>query len=138
MQERILYNAELVRDVARESLEVEVGYDEAGVQWLDKYIDGQRDAAGDETKDALPSTLGAFLGECIRHTYGGEWVSDAEAGWGVRVNDQLTAFPFAKVKKQLADGDGESVLGFFRTIRAILGGDAGNAAPVRKPWWKIW
>ena len=42
MEQHIIANAELVRKVAAEQLEIAVQYDEAGVRWLDKYIDGQR------------------------------------------------------------------------------------------------
>jgi len=72
MQANLLANAELVRRAARDQLGVEVNYDEAGVRWLDNYINGQRSAATEVVKAKLPSTLGSFFGECIRHTFGGE------------------------------------------------------------------
>ena len=71
MESNIRSNAELVRSVARETLGVSVDYDEAGVRWLDQYIDGQRQSASQELKERLQGTLGSYLGECIRLTYGG-------------------------------------------------------------------
>jgi len=127
MESQIRSNAELVRSIAREKLDVEVDYDEAGVRWLDQYINGQREAATQELKDRLPSTLGSYLGECIRLTYGGQWVQDPEFGWAVKINEKLSVFPFSKVRKQLASPDGESVLGFFKTIPALLGGRPSGA-----------
>lgn len=145
MEEHIRANAELVRKVAREQLGAEVGYDEAGVRWLDAYIDAQRQAASEETKSKLPNTLGSYLGECIRQTHGGRWVEFPEGWWGVEVNEKLTAFPFNKVHKQLENEDGDSVLGFFTAIPAIMAGDLGakQEAPTQpesasRPWWKLW
>ncbi len=120
MESRIQANAELVRNVAREQLDVDVDYDEAGVEWLDEYIDVQRESASAEVRERLPNMLGSYLGECVRQTYGGQWVQDPEAGWSVKINDKLSVYPFNKVRKQLASEDGESVLAFFTAIPALL------------------
>lgn len=120
MESRIQANAELVRKVAREQLGVTVGYDEAGVRWLDQYIEHQREAAAPDVRERLPNTLGSYLGECVRQTFGGEWVQDPQVGWSVKINDRLSVYPFSKVRKQLASADGESVLGFFTAIPALL------------------
>ncbi len=120
MEDKIKANAEMVQELAQETLGIELGYDEAGVRWLAGYIDRQRDAADEPTKQALRSVLGSYLGECICRTYGGQWFDDAEFGWGVRVSDKLNVFPMNKVKKQLHDANGESVLPFFMMIRNLL------------------
>jgi hypothetical protein len=137
MESHIRSNAELVRSVARDTLGVSVDYDEAGVRWLDQYIDGQRQAASQELKERLPSTLGSYLGECVRLTYGGEWVQDPEQGWSVKINEKLSVYPFNKVRKQLANAEGESVLGFFTAIAALRDGRPAPVAP-RRPWWRFW
>lgn len=145
MEHHIIANAELVRNIARGKLAVIVEYNEAGVRWLDAYIDRQRQTASEEVKSNLPSTLGSFLGECIRHTFGGQWVQDPEHGWMVRINDKLSVFPFNKVAKQLANEDGESVSGLFTAISPLLladiPGEPSVFAPTLKkvrPWWKFW
>jgi hypothetical protein len=145
MEEHIRANAELVRKVAREQLGAEVGYNEAGVRWLDAYIDGQRQAASQEVKSKLPNTLGSYLGECIRQTYGGRWVKFPEGWWGVEVSEKLTAFPFNKVQKQLENEDGDSVFGFFTAIPAIIASDLGAKQEAHaegkshsRSWWKFW
>lgn len=137
MEEQIRANAELVRNVARDSLGVAVAYDEAGVRWLDQYIDGLRDTAEDDVKAKLPSRLGSYLGECVRQTFGGEWRNDPENGWMVRVNEKLSVYPFNKVRKQLNSADGESVLAFFKAIPALMKGMP-KREPPKKPWWKVW
>jgi hypothetical protein len=132
MQSQIEANAELVRTVAREKLDVDVGYDEAGVRWLDGYIDGQRDAPP-KIQDRLVSTLGSYLGECVRRQYGGQWVNDPEQGWAVAINENFSVYPFNKVQKQLTSADGESVLGFFTAIGPLL-----TRESPKRPWWKLW
>ena len=122
MESQIQANAELVRRVARDSLGVAIDYDEAGVRRLDQYINGQRKAASQELKERLPSTLGSYLGECIRLTYGGQWVQDLEIGWAVKIDETLSVYPFSKVRKQLANPEGNSVLSFFSAIPALMKG----------------
>lgn len=134
MESHIRSNAELVRSVALENLGVGIDYDEAGVRWLSQYIDDQRENADQELKDRLPSTLGSYLGECIRLTYGGQWVQDPEQGWSVKINEKLSVYPFNKVRKQLDNAEGESVLPFFTAIAALQGGKPVKPAP----WWKFW
>lgn len=146
MHEHLLANAELVRKVATEQLELVVDYNEAGVRWLDEYIDTQREQANEQVKAKLPNTLGSFLGECILRTCGREWVQVPDYGWSVKVNDKVSVFPFNKVEKQLANSDGESVLGLFIAIPPLLnhafpGGPAHHAgveARAKRPWWKLW
>jgi len=145
MENKILANAELVRSIAREQLGILVGYDEAGVRWLDRYIEGQRVGASESTKEKLPNTLGSYLGECIRQSFGGKWIQDQEYGWAVQVNQRITVFPFNKVRKQLANSEGDSVLGLYTSLPALLKERSINASPSpasskasKRPWWKLW
>jgi len=137
VEEQIRSNAELVRSVARENLGVDAGYDEAGVRWLDQYINGQRENATPDVKDRLPNTLGSYLGECVRNTFGGDWIQ-GEMGWGVKINEKLTVYPFNKVTKQLSNAEGDSVLAFFKTIPALLQRTSKSPGDLKKPWWKFW
>ncbi|PWF45993.1 hypothetical protein [Massilia glaciei] len=139
MKEKIFANAALVRSVAAEQLGVVVGYDARGVQWLDRYIDGQHAQATPEVKEKLVHTLGSFLGECIRQTYGGQWVVEPESPyWFIRFSDDNAAYPFSKVSKQLRHGADESVLGFFVAIGAMGLTGPKAAAQAAKPWWRPW
>jgi hypothetical protein len=119
--EKVRANAELVVQVAREHLGVDIGYDEAGVRWLDGYIQRQHELGAHSDREGLVSTLGSYLGECIVHCYGGSWC-EQEGRWCVRFDDQNTAFPFAKVAKQLENGQEDSVLSFFQIIPLLLKG----------------
>ncbi|MEZ5307176.1 MAG: hypothetical protein R2684_08540 [Pyrinomonadaceae bacterium] len=120
MLERIKHNAELVRKVAGEQLDVEVGYDLAGVKWLDGYTQRQFENDKTENVDGLVSTLGSYLGECIVQTYGGTW-AHSDYGWCVEFSNGNAVFPFAKIEKHLRNGSDDSVLSLFETIPLVFG-----------------
>jgi hypothetical protein len=80
MVERIQANAELVVNVARNQLGEEVGYDEAGVRWLDGYIQRQHEQGDPADRPGLVSTLGSYLGECIIRSFGGKWAQETAHG----------------------------------------------------------
>lgn len=119
MIEHIRQNAALVQSVASEQLNVEVGFDRNAVEWLDGYITRQHEQGDPGNFAGLVSTLGSFLGECILHTYGGQWAND-EHGWCVRFDAKNCAYPFAKVEKHLQNGPEDSVLSFFDTIPLLF------------------
>ncbi len=149
MEDVIKENAELVRKVALETMNTKVAYDLDGVRWLEGFIDRQRGEATEEVKRKLCTTLGSYLGECIRHTYGGEWIQDPEYGWAVRIQGGLSVFPFNKIQKQLGGDEGESVLSLFTAIEPLLANAGQSTAPSadlsiaddlspKRPWWKFW
>jgi hypothetical protein len=112
-------NAELVISVAQSELGKAIAYDEAGVEWLDGFIQRQHEQGNSQTRNGLVQTLGSYLGECIVRTFGGEWTI-VDDTWAIRFDDQNAAFPFAKVAKQLENGVDDSVLSFFRTIPIVF------------------
>jgi hypothetical protein len=134
MMDRIRANAELVVGIARDQLGVEVGYDEAGVRWLDRYVQRQHEQGNPANRDGLVNTLGSYLGECIIQSFGGEW-AEIDGTWCVRFDVGNAAYPFAKVGKQLENGAADSVLPFFTAIPLLF---RVRGSPSKKPWWKIW
>lgn len=119
MVDRIRANAELVVTVAAKQLGEAVGYDEAGVRWLDGYIQRQHEQGDPTKREGLTSTLGSFLGECIVRSYGGAW-AEMDGSWCVRFDDRNAAYPFAKVSKHLEHGAEDSVLSFFTIIPVLF------------------
>jgi hypothetical protein len=115
----IAKNADLVRSIASRELGVIANYNLEGVRWLDGFINNQHLVASEDLKERLVQTLGSFLGECIRNTYGGEWVNES-GSWEIRFSQGNSAFPFNKVSKQLNNGAEDSVLGMFRAIPALF------------------
>jgi hypothetical protein len=132
MVERIRANAELVVSVATQQLGQAVGYDEAGVRWLDGYIQRQHEQGNPDIRGGLVSTLGSFLGECIVRSFGGEW-AEVDGSWCVRFDDHNAAYPFAKVGKQLEHGAEGSVLSFFTAIPVLFRGRLKQAEPGAAP-----
>ncbi len=117
--ERIQANAELVIAVARDHFGEEIGYDESGVAWLARYAQERHEQGEAGENDALISTLGSYLGECIIHTYGGEW-RRRDGMIGVHFDDASAAFPFSKIAKHLANGEEDSVLPYFKDIPVLF------------------
>lgn len=140
MRDKILANARMFADFAHKELGVHIEFDEAGARWLDDYIEGLRTTVSPQTRDRLPDTLGAFLGECIRQTYGGDWMPDQGTGsWGVAITKDVMVFPIAKVAKHLSGTEGDSVYGLFRSIPALLSHASHTQGPAeRRAWWKFW
>jgi hypothetical protein len=118
MIDHIRANAEFVISLAQKHLGQKIGYDQSGVEWLDTYIQ-ELHKDNYQTSGKLIDCLGSYLGECIVHTFGGQW-SDVAGAWGVRVDNQNVAFPFSKVAKQLENGAEDSVLSFFTAIPRVF------------------
>jgi hypothetical protein len=128
-QEMIRANAEMVLAVARKEYDPHIGFDAAGVRWLDGYIQGLVDQGSADTAETLCDNLGSYLGTCIIETYGGTW-QDTEHGWAVVMADDLAVFPFNKTLKHLTEGAGESVLGLFNSIPALISHASGTGDAV--------
>ncbi len=141
MNENLLKNAELVKSIALNSMNKEIDYNQDGVVWLNFFIESQRINQPDKTVlNNLPNTLGSFLGECICRVYSGVWVLDPDYGWSVKINSELTAYPFATVRKQIERGasEGETVLDLFNSIAPLLSANSKVIALKSKEWWKFW
>jgi hypothetical protein len=105
--------------VMRSQLEVELGYDEASVEWADGYIGRVRPSVSEDSVVSISSLIGSFLGECVIANYGGRWRETGD-GVGVCFDESNCVFPFAKVQKQFLHGEGDSILGFYRTIGVVF------------------
>ena len=124
-QEMIRANAEMVLEVARKEYDPHIGFDAAGVRWLDGYIQGLVDRGSVEATEELCDNLGSYLGTCIIETYGGTW-QDTEHGWAVVMVDDLAVFPFNKTLKHLTEGADDSVLSLFNSIPALMSHASGT------------
>ena len=121
--ENIRHNGDLVLSEARKLTgDAGIGFNHAGVEWLDGFIRRQREGGDPKNVEALVSTLGSFLGECIIRTHGGQWAR-MDGMVGVKFDDKSAAFPFAKASKHLNNGDEDSVLSFFKMIPKIRKGE---------------
>jgi hypothetical protein len=98
--------------------DVEFGFNAASVEWVKGFIERRRARPADQDADVLVAVLGSFLGACIVAATGGSWQRVEGHGWGVRLPCGSTAFPFAKVHKQLLLGTagGDSIVGFYEYV----------------------
>jgi len=77
-------------------------------------------------------------------------VQHPEYGWAVCFSDKDMVFPFTKVQKQLANADGDSVLGLFTAIGPLFSNkvrldnkeqghfSSKSRCSPKRPWWKLW
>ncbi|WP_343954982.1 hypothetical protein [Nonomuraea longicatena] len=110
--------------------DVEFGLNAASVEWVMGFIERRRTRPDAQDLDVLVAVLGSFLGACIVAATGGNWHRVDGHGWGVRLPCGSTAFPFAKVHKQLLFGTvgGDSIAGFYLVRRQRSGLQAGDEA----------
>ncbi|WP_394488111.1 polymorphic toxin-type HINT domain-containing protein [Roseateles sp. BYS96W] len=111
--------AEKLRSVIKARMGQELAYDRDSVAWLDDYIERARLHTPKENWPGAIQLIGSFLGECLVHALGGEWVSDGGSGC-VQTRSGMT-FTHNKVSKQYDGGreSGDTILGFFDAIAAM-------------------
>ena len=114
-EESIAANAEIVKKTFGER---ELDFDERSIEWLDGYIERNREKWDAGTKVKLGGVLGSFLGECIRHNYGGDWQM-TEHGLAISFDEGNAAFPFNKVNKQIENGAEDSIASFYSTLGTL-------------------
>jgi hypothetical protein len=121
IMEKIRANAERVVSIANMELGKNVGYDKAGVEWLDGFIQRQHEQGDQSIRNSLVQTLGAYLGECIVHSFGGKW-AHVNGKVAISFNKDNAVFPFEKVQKHLYNGHkaGDSVLGFYTSVITLF------------------
>jgi len=124
-EEEIRENAKaaVIRFASLSKLGAEFEYNRKSVAWVEEFIEHERlrkDVTEDDV-EGLVQLIGAYLGECVIHTYGGAW-REHDGSWGVFFNASNAAFPFSKVRKQFDNGvsGGDSILSFFDVIPQVL------------------
>ncbi|HEY1786197.1 MAG TPA: hypothetical protein VGG30_11630 [Pirellulales bacterium] len=119
------------------------GYDAESVAYLDAFIDRQGESfrANQKSLDRIVSLLGAFVGEAIIATHGGEWHENAH-GISIVVKRGDTAHilqPFDKVRARVTAGPADSLLDYFSVLLPVVLSGPGpqRAEEPKKPWWKL-
>ncbi|GAC1446836.1 MAG: hypothetical protein NVSMB56_09330 [Pyrinomonadaceae bacterium] len=124
IEEQIYANAEILINDFRESLDVSLDYDEQSLVWLENYIERTRKEFDANTTNNLVSVFGSFLGECVRHKFGGRCV-EVDGQWAIcfgEATDKSVAYPFNKVRKFFERGleSGDSLVSFYKVIPVIF------------------
>lgn len=123
------------------------GYNAQSVAYLDTFIDRQGESfrSSKQSTDRIMSMLGAFLGEAIIATYGGDWQqSDQGLALSIQSGGQVHILqPFHKVHKRLTGGPEDSLHLYFATFlpQVLSQSLSSNCSPpdggAKKPWWKL-
>ena len=115
-------NVELVKNHFSEQLEVELDFNSESIEWIDGYINRNREKLDSDTVDNLSNIFGSFLGATAIHVYSGAW-SLNDGNLGIYFEDSNSwAFPFAKTQKQFRNGPEDSIYSFFSLIPKLLDG----------------
>lgn len=116
---------------------------------IDRFFD-EHSKDGQATPDGLLVgilgsrifAIGAYIGEVIRRSKGGEWIGDdadpeAEIGATLKLPDGKECWPVQRAMKRFKNGpeDGIAAYGFACFDLAV---GSRPAPPPEEPWWKIW
>jgi hypothetical protein len=82
--QRIRELAHLVIDKLAPISEIEFGFNRASVEWVEGYIEHQRQRLDLKQGEGLANALGSFLGESIAVASGGQWQWNTQQNaWGI-------------------------------------------------------
>ncbi len=96
-----------------------IGFDVAGVRWLDRYINEARQTLASDLVDEFVQLMGCYYGECLLATFGGTWaVSNDQLS--IRMEPLGHTFPFNAVAKQVQHGADASIATAFMTAVEYL------------------
>ncbi len=130
-------DVELAVERLGELTDFEFGLDARSVEWVDGFIQRQRERPGFDLDEAggLVGVLGSFLGECIVVATGGRWEWDADREqWCVLFPSGDRAFPYAKVWKCFEHGEGDSVASFYDiSVNYVAKGLLARREPPQQP-----
>ncbi|WP_437223608.1 hypothetical protein SH661x_003283 [Planctomicrobium sp. SH661] len=111
-------SAETVVEIFMEEFGVSLTYDAVGVEQVSIYLELARDMLLQAESSSAIDCLGAFLGEALIRTCGGEW-SDASGWWGVQLTEGIVACPFVQVRQQLIAGEEQSIIRYFTCLQNL-------------------
>jgi len=80
---------------------------------------------GDETSRWVVG-MSAFLGECIRTRFGGDYFRSGDQGFGLRLPNDREIYPVRWVQGQLSGGKKASILVQYELLVSSLIGEAGD------------
>lgn len=98
---------------------------EMSIQTIHDWIEFERPISTAEERQGSLFTSGLAFGFAIIDKFGGEWVD----GYGVRINENLTAFPVNKVWKQFENGSEDSILSFWEALPTLVERARGDGDP---------
>lgn len=89
---------------------------ESGLQEIEQFLESKSEAA---QQQYVPK-IGAYVGECIIESYGGEWIEHQPGIWGIKLSDNNLLFPLGKVQKFVNDPTGDSFASMYGIIPIVF------------------
>ncbi len=111
--------AALLVQLMRKSGETDFDYDEESIEQISGWINHARRRPDEPETRQMAQLAAAFVGDCLCRLQGGRWTSkDGESA--VHLPNGIICHPFVKAQKHLANGDGDSLIRFYRST-CVLG-----------------
>ena len=96
-------------------------YNAQSVKFIEEYIEQRKGSIHRMQKKSFIDSIGAFLGQCIIETYGGEWTYDEKNKVNcVAITDVQLVYPIGKVMKQFENGLEDSVYSLYNVIPVVF------------------
>lgn len=102
-------------DLVKEHYRTDLGFNELSLIWVDEQIERIREHVNPDTSPIV-DRIGAFLGETIIATYGGDWEKASDGTMGVRINPEFWVNPILKTYKHFVYGKSDSIYDFFSVL----------------------
>lgn len=80
---------------------------------------GNEESRTDESTATVAKMFGAYVGEVVRRTYGGQWALATDGVLELRIGD-ATIYPVGKVRKRLVDGPGDNIPFYFNAMSKMI------------------
>jgi hypothetical protein len=89
--------AEICRRTASEHLNRDLEYNLRSLNELDDIIEAAWNNQRGPGSEQILDSAGAYFGETLLKTYGGEWIRSEEHGYGIKTRNGMF-FPFARIQ----------------------------------------
>jgi len=111
--------AEVLVGLMRKSGEADFDYNEESIEQISHWLSHARNSPDDPETRQMAQLAAAFVGDCLCRLQGGRWTSkDGEIA--VHLPNGILCHPFIKAQKHLANGESDSLAGFYRST-CVLG-----------------
>jgi hypothetical protein len=118
--DQIHSNTRLLIEGMREEHNITLRLDGDSIQWLDSYINDQRDLITKELRDQMIEGFGCFLGDSIVEVYGGRWIKHESQGMCIKLKNEAIALPFPAVARQFTPGNASSIYVMFAMVPELI------------------
>lgn len=115
LQQKLRANAEKLRQLVKEKMNVELNYDAKSIVWIDHYIDKLSTKEDLKNRDVLMQLITAFSGECFIQSFGGKWLKQ-QTGIRLHVGSEVLDI-FGLVRQQMNKqlGNNPSILKLYES-----------------------